>query len=120
MNWIKFKYNSKFVKKLFFKEIVPISEELHKKGIRFFPMNFNNNLSTYYIKREKRTMEPEDFEISGCDSFSGFESALTDIWKAQQHNELIPLAQISSKLAKSLYLKEEDDEEVSPFIYVMY
>jgi len=65
-------------------------------------------------------MEPEDFEISGCDSYISLEKALIELWNSQGYFEIFALAQTSSKLAKLLCLNEEEDEEVSPFIYVMY
>ncbi len=65
-------------------------------------------------------MDPASFEVAGCNSFDSFEKALTDMWTSQGSPELAALAPTLSKLAKSIYLVEEQSEEVSPFIYVMF
>ncbi len=120
MNWIKDKDTSKIVRKIFSKKILPLSKKLQKEGKTFFPLKPNPNARTYYIKREKTSMVPEDFEVSGCDSFNSLEKYLKDLWESDGYSEICSLAKTSSELSKLLYFIEEENEEISQFIYVMF
>lgn len=99
---------------------MPLAEKLRSEGQAFFPVKGDPNATTYYIKRDKTTMAPEDFEVVGCDAVESFREALIDLWRSQGHPQLTGLAPGLSRLAESLHQVEEQNEEVSPFIYVMF
>lgn len=120
MNWIKDNDTDKSTRNCFINELVPISNELHEEGKTFFSRGPDPEALTYYKKRENIAMKPEDFEVPGCVSLSSLEKALAELWNSQGHSEIIHLAQTTSKLANLLYSYEEVNEEVSPFIYVMF
>jgi|WetSurMetagenome_2_1015567.scaffolds.fasta_scaffold369133_2 hypothetical protein len=105
--------------KFFKNTVLPLAEKLGK-GKPFFLEKFDVGTSTYYIKRQKTTMQHNDFEAPGCESFADFEKALVDMWQNQGYPELVVLAPGLAKLAKALYSAEEQVSEVSPFIYVMF
>lgn len=108
------------VKRIFFKELMPLADKLRSDNRRFFLTSAEPNVGTYYRQREKTTVNAQALEVAGCDSVDNLEKALTEMWTAQGYPELVALAPALSKLAKSLYLTEKQEEDVSPFIYVMF
>ena len=104
----------------FTKNLVPLAKSLKEEGIEFYPSGPDESQSTYYIKREKTTMAREDFEIGHCETPQALAEQLLAMWKQQGCDQLEPLAKPLAKLAETLYAVEEQNEEVSPFIYVMY
>ena len=120
MSLIRSGRTSSSVMKFFFKELMPLAEQLRGEGKAFFPLKGDPGAETYYIRRDKTTIAPEDFEVVGCDAVEGFQDALVDLWTSQGYPQLTALAPTLSRLARSLYRVEEQSEEVSPFIYVMF
>lgn len=120
MNSIKFKNNALYVRNVFMKEVVPVSRLSKKEGKVYFPVGPDPNALTYYRKQVQTVMTPEDFEVSGCESLDRLEIALAELWSSQGHNELVPLSLTTSKLARLLHESEQESEQVSPFIYVMF
>jgi hypothetical protein len=120
MNLIKPKNISKHVRKVFMKEVVPVSNLSKKREQVFFPLRPDNQLSTYYREREQTAMTLGDFEVPGCESSEKLEKALAELWGSQGYAELVPLAQTTARLAEMLRESEDESQEVSPFIYVMF
>lgn len=120
MNLIEPKSTSKVIKKFFFKNLLLVSNHLRETGKSYFPTKPDLRLETYFAKRKKTTMLPEDFKIPACDSVDNFREALFEFWKSQGNIELCDLTEKLSVLAKLLYTVEDQNEEVSPFIYVMF
>jgi hypothetical protein len=111
---------SQSVKKFFFGELMPLAAELRARGETFFPLGADPGARTYFTTRDKTTMTARDFEVAGCDAPESFERALIALWNAQGHPALTSLTPTLSRLATSLYQIDEQDEDVSPFIYVMF
>lgn len=120
MNLIKPKNIAKHVGKVFMKEVLPVSNLSKKREQAYFPLEPDPHSLTYYLEREQTAMTPEDFEVSGCESSEALEKALAELWNSQGNTELIPLAQTTVRLAEMLRECEEESQEVSPFIYVMF
>ena len=108
------------VKRLFFNELMPLAKRFREEGRRFFPIHHDPNVRTYYERRKNTSMATEDVELMGCDCPDRLKDALADLWISQGYPELAALAPKISELAESLCDPEEQDEEVSPFIYVMF
>jgi hypothetical protein len=113
-------HNTKESKQFFVKTVLPLAKKLRNEKKAFFPEKFDAGAPTYYIKRQKTTMDRNDFVVPGCESFKNLEKALVDMWQAQGHPELASLAPGLKKLAESLYSTEDTEGEVSPYIYVMF
>src|SRR5213594_3901885 len=107
MSSIRARRTSSRVRKFFFEELMPLAEKLRGEGKTFFPVKGDPSAKTYYIKRDKTTMAPQDFEVVGCDAVESFGDAIVDMWRAQGYPELIGLAPGLSKLAESLYHVKE-------------
>lgn len=85
---------------------------MRPKEKKYFETTFDQNLSTYFVAR-KNPEKINTFEF-------GLSDALSRLWAEQNTPELKPLAKPMEKLAQNLYSVDEQNEEVSPFIYVMY
>ena len=120
MNSIKDDATLTEVRRFFCKVLMPLARRLKYEGRVFFPVKADPQLQTYYVTRDKTAMVPEDFEMAGCDSIGDLEKALINMWTSQGCPELDTLAPALSGLAQSLYFAEEQNEEVSPFVYVMF
>ncbi len=98
----------------FFKEkLVPAAEKLRKRGIRFFPLGFEEQ-STWYAKCA--SCVPELDELSG----ENVELRLRHLWETESLPELAELAGPLVQLAKDLEAKPDDKGEISEFIYEMF
>ena len=119
MNLIN-KYNHREIRKVFYKYILSISKKNKKSGKIYFATKSMPELNSYFKKREVTSFVNESFEIEGC-SFSGdLKKSFTLLWQFQNHPELCQLAKRFVELADSLHRIEKQEEEVSPFIYVMF
>ncbi|GAH13555.1 unnamed protein product, partial [marine sediment metagenome] len=63
MNLIKPKIFAKHVRKVFMKEVIPVSTLSNKREQAFFPLGPDPYSLTYYREREQTAMTPEDFEV---------------------------------------------------------
>jgi len=108
------------VDKVFHRELLPLAKKLRDDGKLFFQTCAVPGAGTYYRQREKTVFRKEDFELPGSESCIALEKALSEMWLAQGYLELAVLAPLFAQLAKSLHSIEAKDEEVSPFIYVMF
>lgn len=109
------------VDQFFFEVLVPLAKTLHEKNaLNFFHKKPDPAKETYFIRRKKGTMTPEDFEVDGCNSPEDLKKALVRLWSAEGRTELSMMADAIATLAKSIHHAEEQSSEVSPFIYVMF
>lgn len=87
----------------------------------FFEPGPDPGVPTYYASRSRRAPCQQDFEALGCDSPESLAADLRALWQAQGREELTPLIPSLVKLARALRrAQEQQTEEVSPFVYVMY
>jgi len=112
--------NARAIDAFFSKELVELGGRLKRNGRTFLVTNFDPKADSYYITRTKRTMSKSDFESAGCRSLESFSDDLSRLWKSKGCEDLLPLATGISKLARGLYNLQDQTEEVSPFVYVMY
>jgi len=110
----------KALRTFFLQQLVPLADRMKAGGTEFLVSTQDPNAATYYVTREKRTMSRSDFEWGGCPSVEAFPAQLAELWRAQGYEELAALAPTLGKFAAALHTEESQDEDVSPFIYVMY
>ena len=120
MKWISRKRSARAVERFFRREMMVLAERMKREGREFFPVTPNAEAQTYYMDRDRRTLSPQDFEGLGCESSAEFADRLLLLWRSQGLEELESLIPTLSKLAGELYRVEEQQAEVSPFVYVMY
>jgi len=68
------------VREFFFAELLPLAEKLRAEGKYFFSVKPDPGVQTYYVTRDKRKMNPEDFEAAGCESEDSLEKAFVALW----------------------------------------
>lgn len=108
------------VKQFYYDYLLPLARSLQAQGKTFFDLKPEQTWGSYFKQRKKTVMEPEDFELVDCPNFEALEEALKKIWDKEGQSALVQIVPHIVALAKELYLKEEQDEDVSPFVYVMF
>jgi hypothetical protein len=111
---------AKAVRTFFDKELMPLAQRLEGAGRPMFPTGADPGAATYFKTRVKTTMSREDFVLPGLESPGAFAQAVRDHWQRSKFPEMAALAPSMGKLAEQLRGEPEKDEEVSPFIYVMF
>jgi len=101
-------------------ELMPLASETKRQQdvIPWIPIDAD--ASTYYITRQKTTMSKQDFESGGHSSVETIAADLTAFWNEHDDANMCKLAPSLSALAKELRVVEDQNEEISPFVYVMF
>lgn len=99
--------------KFFQKWLRPLQKNYFSKG-------FDKEATSYFVTRKNRQMTKEMFELGSQMNAATFTNSLLILWTETDTPELRPLAKPLADLAQSVYSIENQSEEVSPFIYVMY
>jgi hypothetical protein len=102
----------------FEQEFVTAAQRLAERSVRLLESAPNNGCATYYTPRQKRTMEPADFEWD-LGNVEEVKQALRELWNGSEADVLSDLSDRILALAPR-YASVEEVEEVSPFIYVMF
>jgi len=108
------------VRAFFDKELMPLAAKLKGAGRPMFPTGAEAAAQTYFKTRTRTTMSREDFVVHGTESPEAFAQAMQSYWQRSRVPEMAALAPTMGKLAGQLRGEPEKDEEVSPFIYVMF
>jgi hypothetical protein len=105
----------------FFNEVlVPIALGERERGREFFALRPDASAESYYVEPTNRAMRPEDFELRAADSVEDFISELAALWVSEGREELASMAPRLAALASELREDEEQPDDVSPFMYVMF
>jgi hypothetical protein len=103
----------------FFREVlVPLAEATRREGKSFFPLGPDPQADSYYVEPVRRVMTRADFELRAAESLEDFVRELAALWTSEGHGELAALAPRLRELVVQ-EADEDDEEEVSPFIYAM-
>ena len=115
MSWIKSKSNKRDIKSFFENELLPLS----KKQKPYFPLGTETKeQSSYYVDRKNSSMSREDFEWSSPQG--EMLDKLEQYWIENGDDELTALIPTLKKLSENLKNVEDQNFEVSPFMYVMF
>ena len=100
------------VRRVFHEQLVPAARALRERGI------------------ELLTTGPDDEETWWCSPGStpdfvtleaeGLEGALRELWSEDELPELHAVAGLMAELARSLEVRDQEDDSVSDLVYVMY
>ena len=108
----------KSLAKLFDKEFARASRELSERGVELLSAGPDPSRDSYYVRRQKTTLEPADFEMDLQD-WDEVARRLTDQWTDGT-------ADVGAKLSIKIiemapqFESVEQTEDVSPNIYVMF
>lgn len=86
----------------------------------YFAKSFDSGATTYFTVRKNPRFTPAAFEFGSNLTPASLASSLHYFWSSRKETELLILVKPMEKLAKELYSIEEQNAEVSPFMYVMY
>lgn len=105
----------------FFREVlVPLALRERESGREFFALRPDAEAESYFVEPTKREMRPEDFELRACESVEEFVRELAALWSSEGREELAAMAPRLAALAREVREDEEQPEDVSPFMYVMF
>jgi hypothetical protein len=100
-------------------KLVPLARE-NRRSTRQVELRPDPAAETYFRDRAKTSMSLADFELVGTESIEAFRGALARHWASVGHPELAALAEDFAALAAALYKADQQSDELSPFIYVMF
>jgi hypothetical protein len=104
----------------FFRDVlVPLAEAARREGKLFFPLGADPQEDSYYVEPTRRVMTRADFELRASASPEDFVQELAALWRAEGHGALAALAPQLRELVVQ-EADQDDEEEVSPFIYAMF
>jgi hypothetical protein len=105
----------------FFREVlVPVALRERARGREFFSLRPDAAAESYYVEPTKRAMESEDFELRASESIEEFVRELAALWSSEGREELAAMAPRLAALASEVREDEEQSDDVSPFMYVMF
>lgn len=106
----------------FFNEVlVPVALRERERGREFFALRPDASAESYYVEPTKRAMRQEDFELRAADSVEEFVRELAALWASEGREELAAaMAPRLAALASEVREDEEQTDDVSPFMYVMF
>jgi hypothetical protein len=65
-------------------------------------------------------MSKQDFEIGGHSTLENFATDLTEFWENNDNSNFCKLIPSLNEIANELYFIQDESEELSPYIYVMF
>jgi hypothetical protein len=105
----------------FFREVlVPVALRERATGGEFFALRPDAEAESYYVEPTNRSMEPADFELRASESVEDFIRELAALWASEGREELAAMAPRLAALASGFGEDEEQTDDVSPFMYVMF
>jgi hypothetical protein len=105
----------------FFREVlVPVALRERESGREFFALRPDSEAESYYVEPTNGLMRPEDFELRAGESVEEFVRELAALWTSEGREELAAMAPRLAALAAELREDEEQPDDVSPFMYVMF
>lgn len=91
-----------------------------ERRTRFFPLGAEADAESYWQVRDRKTFAPEDFDALGSSTAEELGDRLIELWQDAEFPELESIVRELTRLSESLRINEEQQDEVSAFIYVMY
>ncbi|HKQ54179.1 MAG TPA: hypothetical protein VJT74_17515 [Pyrinomonadaceae bacterium] len=105
----------------FFEELLaPLAKRERDRAKSFFPLGADPQAESYYAEPPRRVMRASDFELRAAQSLADFVTELAALWAGEGNEELAALAPRLLALAEEMNDREEQAEDVSPFMYVMF
>ena len=100
--------------------LLPMSIAARNCGEAAFPAGPDPRLDSYWALRAQPSMRAEDFLAPSCLDVGELAGCLREHWTRAGQNELADLAPRFAELARIARSSEQQDAEVSPFIYTMF
>lgn len=105
----------------FFREVlVPVALRERESGRELFALRPDAEAESYYVEPTRSAMRPEDFELRAAESVEEFVRELAALWSSEGREELAAMLPRLAALAAEVCEDEEQRDDVSPFMYVMF
>ena len=108
------------IQHFFEQELMPLTAKIKQQQEIIPWVHLDADSITYYKTRTKTTMSKEDFEIGGHSTLESFAADLTSFWEDNKDFNFCELVPQLVELASELHVDEGQNEEISPYIYVMF
>ena len=108
------------IQHFFEQELMPLTAKIKQQQEIIPWVHLDADAITYYKTRPKTTMSKEDFEIGGHSTLESFAADLTSFWDDNKDYNFCELVPQLVELASELHVDEGQNEEISPYIYVMF
>ena len=106
-----------FLASFFNKEFLEAARLLSEAGVEPL-VGTDPDCESYYIQRQKTSMNPSDFEID-LEDLEEVKQRLGELWRGRESAILADLSQKILELTPR-FATVEEVEDVSPYIYVMF
>ncbi len=104
----------------FFRDkLLPLARRVKARG-DVFPMRPDPTQTSYWIDRPRRSPRRVDFEEPSVRAPEELGAKLAAMWRARGRQDLADLAPQMQRLAADLRRTHNKQDDVSPFVYVMY
>ena len=108
------------IQHFFEQELMPLTAKIKQQQEIIPWVHLDADAITYYKTRSKTTMSKEDFEIGGHSTLESFAADLTSFWEDNKDFNFCEVVPQLVGLASELHVDEGQNEEISPYIYVMF
>ena len=108
------------IQHFFEQELMPLTAKIKQQQEIIPWVHLDADAITYYKTRPNTTMSKEDFEIGGHSTLESFAADLTSFWDDNKDYNFCELVPQLVELASELRVDEDQNEEISPYIYVMF
>ena len=108
------------IQHFFEQELMPLTAKIKQQQEIIPWVHLDADAITYYKTRPNTTMSKEDFEIGGHSTLESFAADLTSFWDDNKDYNFCELVPQLVELARELRVDEDQNEAVSPYIYVMF
>ncbi len=120
MSWTEGVDPEERIRRFFAEQLSPAAAAIRRRRGELFATRPDPQAETYYRRRSTTRMSAASYEVDGLGSVEGLETALRSFWESRGLPELASLSPGLTELARLLRPTEEQTDEVSPFIYVMF
>jgi hypothetical protein len=108
---------------LFDEVLMPIAQRMRASGIQAFPLAPDVSWLSYYVRRKRASMTRADFTGASCVDVADLAQRLADHWQALGRHELAAQAARFGEVAgaaKAILSTDEQQADLSPYVYAMF
>lgn len=103
--------------------LMPMAAAMRGEGRLPFPVAPDVTWLSYYVRRKRSAMEPDDFTSASCASIAELEAQLAAHWEGLGRVQLaasVGQVAIAAQAAKASHEPGPGSAEVSPHVYAMF
>lgn len=107
-------------REFFRSELLPLAVKQRASGQRYFATGPDAARESYFVRRSKTRWTAADFESQSVAAPEALAKALADFWTRSGDAELAALAPQFAALAARVYDVDDQNDSITPFMYVMF